>query len=151
MRDANNNECYNKILGKNLSDLADKGKSELAEIYGLRKFMDEFTLIRERSITEGLIWENLLIYATLFGIADKVLKELKEVYPDKIVEIENYSQVVYISNSYYRTMFNNTMNAKRNAMLASKAASMAASGLGGMTSIGGGGGFSGGGHGGGTR
>ena len=146
-----NNECYNKILGKNLSDLADKGKSELAEIYGLRKFMDEFTLIRERSITEGVIWENLLIYATLFGIADKVLKELKEVYPDKIVEIENYSQVVYISNSYYRTMFNNTMNAKRNAMLASKAASMAASGLGGMTSIGGGGGFSGGGHGGGTR
>ena len=138
--------CYNKIYGKRLDDLSEDGQKELSEVYGLRKFLDEFTLISERGIKEGIIWENLIVYATLFGIATKVFKELKEVYPDKIVDIEKFEHRYVISNLYYRNLYFMPRN-MRNMEVAMKAAR----GFGGATSIGGGGGFSGGGSGGGTR
>ena len=146
----NQKSCYTKLFGKRLNDLSENGKKELAEIYGLRKFLDEFTLISERSIMEGVIWEDLLVYATLFGQAKKVLSELKRVYPERIVEIDRYADTISISNSYYRTLYFSSVHTQ-NAIRAMKAARMAAAGLGGSTSIGGGGGFSGGGSGGGTR
>ncbi len=142
--------CYTHINGNKLQDLTDVGKTELSEVYGLRKFLDEFTLINERSITEGVIWENLMVYATLFGIAKKVLKELKNLYPDRIVEIQNYESTYYISDAYFRTLYWTSLNTRR-AIQAARMAKMAADGLGGSASIGGGGGFSGGGSGGGTR
>ena len=142
--------CYNKILGKNLKDLNEQGQTELKEVFGLRKFLDEFTLISERSLTEGVIWENLLIYATQFGLAKKVLSELKKLYPEKLVEIQNYETTIYLSDIYFRSLYFSSLNARR-AVNAARLATMAANGLGGAVSHGGGGGFSGGGHGGGTR
>lgn len=138
--------AYTKALAKDVKHLTDEGKKELEEVYGLRKFLDEFTLINERGIMEGVIWENLMVYATLFGIAKKVLKELKNVYPEKIVEIEKYENTVLISHAYYRALYVTSHSAKMSAERA-----RAAKGLGGDASFGGGGGFSGGGMGGGTR
>lgn len=146
----NNESCYNKVLGKNLNDLTERGKKELAEVYGLRKFLDEFSLISERSLVEGVIWENLLVYATLFGLAKKVLDELKKVYPEQLTKIENYSYNYYVSHLYYQSIYTSSLQA-RQAINAARLAHMAASGLGGSVSFGGGGGFSGGGSGGGTR
>ncbi|MBR0038705.1 MAG: DUF2207 domain-containing protein [Lachnospiraceae bacterium] len=150
-RNALNQEgCYNRVGGNRLNDLNEKGIKELSETYGLRKFLDEFTLINERGVMEGIIWEDLMVYATLFGIAKKVLSELKEVYPDKLVEIEKITRTYYVSDIYFRNLYYSTYNARRAAEIA-RAATMAAKGLGGASSIGGGGGFSGGGSGGGTR
>lgn len=146
----NQNQCYNKILGKNLNDLNDNGKKELSQVYGLRKFLDEFSLISERSLIEGVIWENLLVYATLFGLAKKVLSELKKVYPEDLTKIENYSYNYNISYLYYQSIYTSSIQA-RQAINAARLARMAAAGHGGSISFGGGGGFSGGGHGGGTR
>ena len=146
----NSKECYNNIIGKKLGDLNAKGQNELGEVYGLRKFLDEFSLISERDIAEGVIWENLMVYATLFGVAKKVLSELKKVYPDRVVEIENYANTYYVSDVYFRTLYYSSLNAKRANRMA-QMSKMAASGFGGAVSIGGGGGFSGGGSGGGTR
>lgn len=150
-RNALNQEgCYNRVGGNRLNDLNENGIKELSEVYGLRKFLDEFTLINERGVMEGIIWEDLMVYATLFGIAKKVLSELREVYPDKLVEIEKISHTYYVSDIYFRNLYYSTYNARRAAEIA-RAATMAAQGLGGASSIGGGGGFSGGGSGGGTR
>ena len=83
-----------------------------------------------------------MVYATLFGIADKVIEQFKKVYPEKIPEIETYNRNVIIAHSYYRSMYyqsQRAMQAKRT------------SGSGGRASFGGGGGFSGGGRGGGSR
>ena len=44
--------------------------------------MEEFSLLNEKEVPEIAIWEKFLVYATAFGIADKVLKQLKIVYPD---------------------------------------------------------------------
>ena len=128
--------------GNCIKDLSDKGKSELAEIMGLKKYLEEFTLIAERGISETVIWKDYLIYATLFGIADKVLKQLEKVYPEKLPELESYNRNVIIATGYYRSMYLSSQRAIQ---------ARRTSGGGGRASFGGGGGFSGGGAGGGSR
>lgn len=128
--------------GNCIKDLSDKGKSELAEIMGLKKYLEEFTLIAERGITETIIWKEYMVYATLFGIADKVLKQLEKVYPEKVPELESYNRNVIIASSYYRSMYLSSQRAIQ---------ARRTSGGGGRASFGGGGGFSGGGYGGGSR
>ena len=128
--------------GNCIKDLSDKGKSELAEIMGLKKYLEEFTLIAERGISETVIWKDYLIYATLFGIADKVLKQLEKVYPEKLPELESYNRNVIIATGYYRSMYLSSQRAIQ---------ARRTSGAGGRASFGGGGGFSGGGSGGGSR
>lgn len=128
--------------GNWIKDLSDTGKQELSEVIGLKKYLDDFTLISERKIDETVIWKEYLIYATLFGIADKVMEQLKRIYPEILPELETYNRNVIIAHSYYRSMHNSAqraMQAKRT------------SGGGGRASFGGGGGFSGGGRGGGSR
>ena len=41
--------------GNCIKDLSDKGKSELSEIMGFKKYLEEFTLIAERGISETII------------------------------------------------------------------------------------------------
>ena len=86
----------------------------------------------------------------IIGLAKKVLSELKKLYPEKLVEIQNYETTIYLSDIYFRSLYFSSLNARR-AVNAARLATMAANGLGGAVSHGGGGGFSGGGHGGGTR
>ncbi len=55
---------------------------DLEQLYGLRKFLLEFTYIGERGIRELPLWREYMVYAQLFGIADKVSKNFREAYPD---------------------------------------------------------------------
>ena len=49
---------------------------------GLKKYMEDFSLIKDREVPELVLWEKYLVFATVFGIADKVIKQLKVVYPE---------------------------------------------------------------------
>ena len=131
-----------KGAGNCIKNLSDKGKEELSEVVGLKKYLDEFTLIDEREITEVSLWKEYMVYATLFGIADKVIEQFKQVYPEKIPEFETYNRNVIIAHSYYHSMHRSAQRALQ---------AKRASGGGGRASFGGGGGFSGGGRGGGSR
>lgn len=73
---------------KEITMLKDKEK-ELAkdpdtprQLLGLRKYLLDFSLIGEREIKEMKLWKEYLVYATLFGIADKVCDNFATVYPD---------------------------------------------------------------------
>lgn len=129
-------------VGRRIRDLSPMGREELSEVVGLKKYLEEFSLIAEREISEVEIWKEYMIYATLFGIADKVMKQLEKVYPDRIPEFEDYNRNVIIAHSYYRSIHCSAERALQEQRT---------SGLGGNASIGGGGGFSGGGSGGGSR
>lgn len=134
--------AFLKKHARRIKGLSEIGKRELSETMGYKKFLEEFSLIDERGLKEAEIWKEYLVYAILFGIADKVQEQLKKVYPEILPEIENYNRNVIICHSYYRTMnksYQKYQNEQRN------------SGGGGSASFGGGGGFSGGGFGGGSR
>lgn len=116
-------------------------KQQLREVAGLKKYLLDFSLISERGIEENAIWQDYLVYATLFDIADKVMEQFKKVYPEKLPELEQYDNTIWLANSYGMITYT--------AMTRGEAARSAGSG--GSSSFGGGGGFSGGGAGGGSR
>lgn len=133
---------FSNGVGNRIKDLSEKGKEELSEIMGLKKYLEEFTLIAERGIAETVIWKGYLIYATLFGISERVIKQLEKVYPEKLPEIESYNRNIVIASAYYRSMYESSQRAIQEQRV---------QGGGGAASLGGGGGFSGGGSGGGSR
>jgi len=52
------------------------------EVFGLKHFLEDFSLVADKQIRELPLWNEYLVYATLFGIADKVCDNFAEVYPD---------------------------------------------------------------------
>ena len=132
-----------------LSSYKDR-QDEVRQVFGLRKFLKEFTLLDERGIKEVSLWKDYMIYATLFGISEQVIRDMKKINP----EFFNMDRVAAqmadgmtlptinsaLQSSYTRAYMNKVSREQR------------ASGGGGHSSWGGGGGgFSGGGGGGGVR
>ena len=125
-------------------------EEEVRQLFGLRKFLKEFTLMDERGVGEVKLWKDYMIYATLFGIADRVIKEMKKVNP----EYFNMDQVAnQMADNMTLPLIYSTLHHSTSSAVAAKAArEHRSSGGGGHSSWGGGGGgFSGGGGGGGMR
>lgn len=123
---------------------------DVRQVFGLRKFLKEFTLLDERHVNEVSLWKDYMIYATLFGIADQVIRDMKKINP----EYFNMDQVAsQMADNMTLPMIHSTLHSSTSRAVANKAAREArASGRGGHSSWGGGGGgFSGGGFGGGVR
>lgn len=59
-----------------------QGIDEQEKWKAFKKFMEDFSLLNEKEIPDIAVWEQYLVYATAFGIAEKVLKQLKVVYPE---------------------------------------------------------------------
>lgn len=128
-----------------------KEREQVKEVVGLRKFLKDFTLVKERHVNEVSLWKDYLVYASLFGIADQVRKDMKAINPeffqfDQVAQQMAESTVILIPNLTNATYMGS--NRIQNNMSAHEIRSM---GGGGSSSWGGGGGFSGGGGGGGVR
>lgn len=136
-------------LYKKLNALTDKGFNEATQWKALKKYMEDFSLLNEKEVPDLRLWEKYLVYATAFGISDKVLKQLKIRYPE-LQEIDGYDYVymnlLYRSslNTAFLTTFNNSVN---KAYMGGLSANASSNYSGGNFSSGGGfgGGFSGGG------
>lgn len=52
------------------------------QLLALRKYLLDYSLIKERDVNEMKLWKEYLVYAMLFGIADKVCENFEVAYPD---------------------------------------------------------------------
>ena len=113
-----------------------KGIDEAEKWKGLKKYMEEFSLMQEKEVPEIILWEKFLVYATAFGIADKVLKQLKIVYPDleNMINSGNYTFMYLMVHTNFSQSFSSSLSSSMSSTYSS--------------ATGGGGGFSGGGGGG---
>ena len=113
-----------------------KGVDEIEKWKGLKKYMEEFSMLDKKELPEIVLWEKFLVYATVFGIAQKVLKQLKIVYPniEEMAEINNYTYLYFMMHTNFSTSFSNAVSTSMSSSYSS--------------ATGGGGGFSGGGGGG---
>lgn len=122
-------------------------KEEAIKLKGLKNFLEEFSRIDEKEAIEVNMWEYYLIYAQILGIAEKVAKQFKKLYPELIENTEygyTYNDIIFINMISFRGMNMATSSMQR--------AQSYSSGGGGFSSGGGGGGsFGGGGGGGGFR
>lgn len=56
-------------------------REKMEQVIGLKKFLQEMSLIDEKEVIEVRMWEEYLIFASILGIADKVSEQLGELCP----------------------------------------------------------------------
>lgn len=138
------NTVTSKFLGieSKKYELTDKGMELNKNLIDFKNYLLDYSLLNERESINVHLWDELMIYAAIFGIADKVEKEFEKLYPAYQTEsVYNYNTIMWAN------MYSNSI---RNSF-ASASSSSSSSGFGGGSSFGGGGGSFGGGSGGGTR
>ena len=127
------NIAHNYIL------LTQFGEDEYVKWHGLYKFLNSDTLMNEKNVPDLALWEQYLVYATAFGISEKVIKALE------IAEPQLLESSPVLSNPYYRTRtFYHSSRTFRSS--AHRTSSFARSGGYGYGGGGRGGGGGGGGH-----
>ena len=141
---------HEKNLLQHGSTTNDDGKVQACRVVEFKNFLNDFTLHQERGAGEVGLWKDYLVFAQLYGIADKVAEQFQKLYPKEFQEL---SESVGVNpNDMMRTIrVNNTMTTSAMNRAVGKYQAGSIKGTGGHTSFGGGGGFSGGGFGGGSR
>lgn len=136
--------CF-KISGR-YNTLTQQGVDKKEQWTGLKNFMDDFSMMDEKQVPELVLWEKYLVYATAFGIADKVLKQLKVVYP-QITDTNymNSNGYTYLYLMYNTNISNNFINSINTSVTSAYSSVNYSSGSGSGGGFSGGGGFGGGG------
>jgi len=78
------------------------GEDEYAKWRGLYNFLNSETLMNERTVVELPLWEKYLVYATAFGISEKVIKAIGIRCPELTTSLETSSSTI-LHNNYYRS------------------------------------------------
>lgn len=128
-----------------------EGNDHFAKWKAFKKFLLDFGRFDEKELPEIILWDKYLVYATVFGIADKVAKEMdikiKNMNVDSTMPI--YSRIYF--NHYFTSNLVSSINKTTTASMSKIAQSSMSSGSGFGGGFSGGGGFGGGGTGGGGR
>ena len=123
-----------------------------ADLYALKAFLKDFSLLNERKMMEVKLWDKYMVYAHFFGIAEKVRKDMNEICPEylqmsllsKSLDIaEAKEDVVYMFSDAIYSSVNDAISQLFNRNRSGK------DGHGVWSSLSGGDGYSGGGGGGG--
>lgn len=123
------------IVAKKINVFTQKGVNEIEEWKGLKKYMKDYSLLDEKEVPAITIWEKYLVFATAFGIANEVIKQLKLVYPDfENISTINSTTLFIVMNTDFNRTFSSAISTSMSTTYSS--------------ATGGGGGFSGGGGGG---
>jgi uncharacterized membrane protein YgcG len=137
--------------------LTPAGKTEALHLFGLKNFLSDFTLLNQREAFEANLWKEYMVYGALFGITDKVIKQLKDIDPSLFKQVFPYEvqdlSSVMATSQMLSGIVRDAIKLGTPAPVYSSGSggSSSSGGYGGSTSRGGGGGYSGGGRGGGGR
>lgn len=145
--------------GSDTQTLSPAGQEEAKHLLGLKKFLQEFTLTKDREAFEAGLWKEYLVYGAVLGVAERVARQLKEIAPqysmvDTVLRMStDFSKVVrsatafHVSKSYSYGSGSSSYSGRSH----SYSSSHSRSGHGGRSSHSGGHGHSSGGRGGGGR
>ena len=109
------------------------------ELLGLKRYLLDFSLLAERTVSETVLWQEYRVYAVLLGIAEQVLEQVRTLYPRQLSQVERYQRCLRGTNRYNHYLYAAVARQRQAAQVARSG------GSGGFASLGGGGGFSGGG------
>ncbi|MBR6904851.1 MAG: DUF2207 domain-containing protein [Bacteroidales bacterium] len=57
-------------------------KDDVYQVVGFLHFLKDFSLVAEHNIEEVSLWKEYLVYASIYGIADQVRRDMKQIAPD---------------------------------------------------------------------
>jgi uncharacterized membrane protein len=127
-----------------------KGKEEFDKWMALKRFLNDFSNLKEYGPKSVVLWEKYLIYATVLGVAKTVLKALKVIFP-QLPDVEN-GRLIGVATGASLANFDQGIGSLNSALSKITSATSSAyktSRSSWSSGGGGGGGFSGGGGGGG--
>lgn len=84
------------LINVKTTGLTQKGVDEKSHWVGLKKYMEDFSLLKEKEVPDLVLWEKFLVFATAFGISKKVIKQLKIIYPELANEDLTNSRYAYM-------------------------------------------------------
>ncbi len=127
-----------------------EGNEQFAKWKAFKRFLEEFSMMKDYPMPSVIVWEHYLVYATSLKIADKVMDQLRVKLPEIDTQEGTFlsSRHVY-PGFYYGYMFNRihtSVSIARTNVVSTIASHNAASGMGrgggfsGGSSFGGGGG-----------
>jgi len=120
------------------------GNEDFVRWRAFAKFLEDFSSFEDYPVPSIIIWEHYLVYATSFGIADKVSEQLKLKFNLEEISSKDTTFVVYFGMGYRINRFNSTINGMRRSASSTitryHASQRSSSSFGGRS----GGGFSGG-------
>ena len=124
----------------------DKIYEDSCKLYGLKLYLEEFSKMDTKEVMDVHLWDEYLMFAYLFGIADKVAKQLKNLYPKEFTEYTTNYGVDFDTFIFINNISTKGASAASSARSAARSAAESySSGGGGFSSGGGGGGSFGGG------
>ena len=137
------------------------GQEQARRVMGLKKFLEDFTLLSQKETIEAGLWKEYLVHAALYGIADKVAKQLKDINPKLFEQTFTYDYKTFTSimgsgrsisdHVHTAAIYGAPRPTYSSGGGGYSGGHSSRGGYGGHTSHSGGGGFSGGGRGGGGR
>lgn len=118
-----------------------KGALHYKKWMAFKRFLEDFGTFKEKELPEIALWERYLVYATVFGIADKVEKAMNV----KIKELELANNTTYTNVYVYHNLhISNTISRAINSSVQSSYQKQAANRAAAASSSSSGGGFGGG-------
>lgn len=124
--------------------IKDALKDEAIRLSGLKKFLNEFSRIKERQVIEVKLWKEYLISAQIFGIANEVAKGFKDYYPEVVTYNDGNSNLDIMDVIILNNLSTNIVNVASSARSAANSYNAGGGGFsaggGGFSSFGGGGG-----------
>jgi uncharacterized membrane protein len=121
-----------------------RGADDLRRWQAFRKFLTDFSEMPRAELPALTLWEHYLVYAIPLGVADKVIQQLKQLYP-----VEEIARTPGLNTWAGSSNFQSRGGGDALGALSSFTTAMAVATSSSTSSSGGGGGFSGGGGGGG--
>lgn len=127
-----------------------KGNEDYVRWKAFKKFLEDFSSFEDYPVPSLVVWEHYLVYATSFGIADKVSEQLKLKFSYEEFTSADCTYFVYFGYRHRIGGFNRSIRSIRTVssgtiarhVTAQRISSRSGGGFGGFRS--GGGGFSGG-------
>ena len=126
-----------------------QGNEEFVKWKGLKKFLQDFSSFKDYPVPSIIVWEHYLVYATSFGVAELVMKQLRIKFKElNLDENEYYRRSPVMRYPFFWIHMNNRMvnttNLARSSVAAARAQKSGSGGrgggFGGGRSFGGGGG-----------
>lgn len=74
--------------------LTKKGKEEYRKVLGLKKYIKDYSIMEKRDMDEVVLWDDYLIYATAFGIPNKVTDKFAEGFLNANINLQKINRLL---------------------------------------------------------
>ena len=69
--------------------LTKEGREEYKKAYGLKSYIEDYSLMKDRELESTILWDDYLTYAIAFGISNKVTDRFGEEFMKANITLQN--------------------------------------------------------------